>query len=103
MTQLDSTPGNLRLHIGIPGFTYADLYDPSRLADLTDLFHSQLRSADAEVWERFERYRASKGDGMTPEEISEAIVQTAPHLSAFISELFEVHDRHGRMKRSAPR
>lgn len=100
MTQIEPTPRDLKLHIGIPGFTYADLYDPARLADLTSLFHSQLRSADAAVWERFDRYTTTKGEGMAPEEISEAIVQTAPHVSAFISELFEVHDRHGRMKRA---
>ena len=91
----------LSLQIGIPGFTYADLYDPHRLRELTELFHrlpacirSRSYGSDSTA------IAATLGEGMTPEEISDAIVDTAPHLSAFISELFQVHDEHGRMQRA---
>ena len=73
------TPGNgLVLQIGIPGFSYQDLYDPLRLRDLTNLFHDSIRSTDPDLWTRFDHYRTTLGNDMKPEEISEVIVDTAP-------------------------
>ncbi len=86
------------LHIGIPGFSYADLYNPTRLRDLTELFHESVRISDADLWSRFDHYRTTQGNGMQPEAISQVIVDVAPHLSAFIAELFQVKDRHGRLR-----
>jgi len=100
MNSTSSPGGATTLHIGIPGFSYSDLFDPARLAELTDIFHTSLSTTDPGLWERFQRYRATLGEGMKPEEISQVIVDTAPHLSAFISELFQVEDQHGRMRRA---
>ncbi len=88
------------LQIGLPGFSYADLYEPARLKELTEIFYGSVRSSDPELWDRFDRYRTTLGEGMTPEEISAVIVETAPHLSAFIAELFQVVDVHGRWRRA---
>lgn len=97
---MPGTGGAPRLEIGIPGFTYSDLYDPHRLRELTDLFHESLAASDPPLRERFDHYRSTLGEDMTPEAISEVIVDVAPHLSAFISELFQVRDEHGRMRRA---
>ena len=100
MNETASSAGSLALRIGIPGFDYSDLYKPARLAELTGLFHDSVRASDPELWESFDRYRQSLGEGMTPEEISDVVVRTAPYLSAFISELFQVQDEHGRWRRA---
>src|SRR5687768_4231169 len=103
MTQNNPTGNKLSLRIGIPGFEYADLYDPSRLAELNDIFLSRLRSSDPALWERFDRYATTLGEGMKPEEISETIVLVAPHVSTFIADLFGVHERHAVMKQAVER
>ena len=36
--------------LGIDGFTYADLYEPSRLRDLYDLFCERVAAADPDFW-----------------------------------------------------
>jgi NADPH-dependent glutamate synthase beta subunit-like oxidoreductase len=100
MKNADAPGHTLALQIGIPGFSYADLYDPLRLSELTRLFHDSVRTTDPALWERWDHYRATLGEGMTPEDISQAIVDMAPHLAAFLSELFQVKDHHGRMRRA---
>jgi NADPH-dependent glutamate synthase beta subunit-like oxidoreductase len=91
-------PGSPTLHLGVPGFTYPDLYDPLRLRDLHEIFLRSLAESDPDVSARYVRYRATMGEGMTPVEISETIVDTATHVAAFIAELFQVRDEHGRMR-----
>jgi hypothetical protein len=34
------------LTLGIPGFTYADLYDAARLTDLLDVFDGSIKKHD---------------------------------------------------------
>ena len=37
------------LALGVPGFTYADLYRPERLRDLHDVFLREVGAADADL------------------------------------------------------
>src|SRR5271165_926844 len=60
-----SDPADLRLHEA--GFTYADLFSPERLAELTARFDAFFGAADPEGHARFAAYRACKGDGMKHE------------------------------------
>ncbi len=86
------------LRLGLPGFSYADLYEPARLADLLTAFDDTVRSADRDLSSEFEAYRASLGEGMNPVAISELLVRMAPHLGAFVARLFAVEaDRTGQM------
>ncbi len=64
----DVTP----LNLGLPGFTYADLYDPRRLQDLSDSFDAELATRVPALFNEFEIYRACRGDGMKPEEVSDS-------------------------------
>lgn len=88
-----------QLHIGISGFSYHDLYDPIRLRDLAQHFYTALQTTDHHLWTKFNHYRQTLGEGMKPEERSEIVVSVAPHLSAFITELFQVQNEHGRLRR----
>ena len=80
------------LSLGIAGFTYADLYEPRALARLAAAFDDHLVAADAAVAGRFHGYRDCRGEGMSPESVSEILVETAPHLGRFIARLFRVED-----------
>ena len=90
------------LTLGIPGFTYPDLYEPQALARLTATFDAFLTTRDASVGARLAAYRGCLGDGMTPEERSFILTDAAPHLGAFLAHLFRIEaawDAQGAMIR----
>lgn len=80
------------LKLGIPGFVYEDLYDPLKLAALSAEFDRFFESRDGEAYARFDQYRAHAGEGMSPQEISNVLLATAPHVSAFVAKLFCVEE-----------
>jgi NADPH-dependent glutamate synthase beta subunit-like oxidoreductase/NAD(P)H-flavin reductase len=75
--------------LGIPGFSFDDLHDPDRLASLYERFCEGLQAADAGLWQRWDSYRRHP-DGQAPLELSALLVSMAPHLSAFLTRLFDV-------------
>ncbi|MDV3243243.1 MAG: pyridine nucleotide-disulfide oxidoreductase, partial [Methylocaldum sp.] len=78
------------LTLGISGFNYADLYEPERLKDLSDVFDATVRNHDPALFAEFERYRACQGEGMPPEKISDVLVKMAPYVGTFVARLFGV-------------
>jgi len=80
--------GELRL--GIDGWSYADLFQPSALARLTDAFHVYLAATDSETARLFESYRESHGANHTPVQVSDVIVRTADHIGSFVQRLFNL-------------
>ena len=78
------------LKLSEAGFGYADLFVPARLAELTARFDAFFSAADAAGHARFAAYRERKGEGMKPEEVSEALLAGAPHLARFVTRLFGV-------------
>ncbi len=80
------------LALGVAGFTWADLFDPPRLRDLHQVFDEQFRERAPDAWATFDAYRRCQGEGMTPEQRSEALLAAAPHVSAFLAQLFAVGD-----------
>jgi NADPH-dependent glutamate synthase beta subunit-like oxidoreductase/NAD(P)H-flavin reductase len=81
------------LNLGIPGFSYADLYQPERLQDLTDVFDAEVKAQEPALFAEFEHYRACRGEGMKPEALSDLLVRMAPHVGGFVARLFAVADR----------
>ena len=89
--------------LGIAGFTYADLYEPSRLRDLTLIFDRASQEKDPDLFEEFQTYRNCRGEGMAPEHVSDLLVKMAPLVGEFIAWLFNVessrceqmHSAHG--------
>ncbi len=82
------------LILGIPGFSYADLYDPARLSDLAGCFDAELAARDEALFQSFEAYRNCRGEGMQPEAVSELLVRLAPELGRFVARLFGVEREH---------
>ncbi len=69
------------------GFQYQDLFDPLKLAALTRTFDDFLRAQDEDAFAQLMEYRAAKG-ALPPVQASQALVGAAPHVSAFVAELF---------------
>ncbi|MGX2039310.1 FAD-dependent oxidoreductase [Methylocaldum sp. MU1018] len=78
------------LTLGLSGFSYADLYEPERLKDLSDVFDATVRSHDPALFAEFERYRACRGEGMAPDRVSDVLVKMAPYVGTFVARLFGV-------------
>ncbi len=82
------------LVLGIPGFTYADLYNAARLKDLLDVFDASVKHHDVELFDKFTTYRQNQGEGLKPEEISELLVSMGPYVGQFVAKLFNVSEQH---------
>ncbi len=87
---LPEPKGHAALELGVPGFTYADLYEPLRLAALLEVWEGWFRDASPEAHARFDAYRACRGAGMSKADVSEALLAAAPFVSSFIARLFRV-------------
>jgi len=90
-----ATSAPAELVLGIPGFSYEDLHSPERLAALHALFEVETRAADPDAFAAFAAYRDCKGEGMTPEAVSTALLALAPHVSRFVAKLFRVGEEVG--------
>ena len=74
--------------LALPGFTFADLHEPSRLADLYRAFAADVLAAEPALWERWTAHPS--GAGLGPVEHSNLLVAMAPHVSRFVARLFAV-------------
>ncbi|HEY3822648.1 MAG TPA: FAD-dependent oxidoreductase [Polyangiaceae bacterium] len=83
-------PASPTMPLGVGGFTYADLYEPSKLRELHDLFDRWFAAESPEHHARFDAYRACKGQGMTAVARSEALLAGAPYVGHFLAKLFGV-------------
>ena len=59
-------PSSPTMPLGVAGFTYADLYEPAKLARAARRVRPLVRRGAPEHHARFAAYRACKGEGMTP-------------------------------------
>ncbi|MBK8814193.1 MAG: pyridine nucleotide-disulfide oxidoreductase [Methylococcaceae bacterium] len=82
------------LTLGIPGFSYADLYDSNRLKDLLDVFDASVKKHDADLFSRYADYRQNQGEGLTPEALSDLLVKMGPFVGQFVATLFNVTEAH---------
>jgi NADPH-dependent glutamate synthase beta subunit-like oxidoreductase/NAD(P)H-flavin reductase len=72
--------------LGRPGYSFADLFVPARLAELDTAFRMELAAADPGLAAQFEAYRG--GAAGVPTEVSELLIAVARHLSRFVAALF---------------
>ena len=88
-----SAPPNISL--GVPGYTFADLHDPERLGSLHDRFCEEVAAADPALWAEWDAYRQAAAPGgsptrLAPVALSNLLVAMAPHLSRFVTRLFDI-------------
>jgi len=75
--------------LGLPGFTFADLHRPARLAELYDRFAAEVAATEPELWAQWAQYREVP-DSLSPISRGNLVVQMAPHVSRFVARLFGV-------------
>ena len=78
------------IQLGLSGFTFEDLHDSERLASLYERFCEHVQAADPALWRAWDAYRANPDAPRAPVAVSNLYVAMAPHLSRFITRLFQV-------------
>ena len=86
------------LQINIPGFHYADLHVPHRLASLTKIFYESVREKKPELFTRFEVYRSNPEAGLSEPDVSALLIEMGGELSSFIAEMFGIQDHCNAMR-----
>jgi NADPH-dependent glutamate synthase beta subunit-like oxidoreductase/NAD(P)H-flavin reductase len=86
--------------LGVEGFTYADLYSPTRLQDLYERFCLDVAAADPAFWAEWDPYRRDPDAPRSPVAESDLIVRMAPHVSRFVQQLFGVGAAAGAVRTS---
>ena len=76
--------------LGVPGYTFADLHEPERLASLYERFCEEVEAADPAFWAQWDAYRKAPDAPRTPLALSNLLVGMAPHVSRFLTRLFQV-------------
>ncbi len=92
----------VELSLGIPGFSFADLYSPFRLRDLHQVFWDDVRQRDPEMADRFDAHKLGQ---LGPSEESQTLIDLAAHVGRFIERLFGIERdadqlRHDTLARS---
>jgi len=76
--------------LGIPGYSFADLHHPERLASLYDRFCEEVQAADPAFWLEWDAYRRAPDAPRPPLALSNLLTAMAPHVSRFLKRLFDV-------------
>ncbi len=76
--------------LGIPGYSFADLHDPDRLASLYERFCEDIAAADPAFWREWHGYRRAPDAPRPPVALSNLLVSMAVHVSAFVTRLFTI-------------
>ena len=76
--------------LGVPGYTFADLHEPERLASLYDRFCEEASAADPALWREWDAYRQAPDAPRPPIALSNLLIAMAPHVSRFLDRLFDV-------------
>ena len=78
------------IELGIPGYAFADLHEPERLASLYERFCEEVQAADPAFWSEWDAYRRDPGAPRPPLVVSTLLVKMAPFVSRFLTRLFQV-------------
>ncbi|MCU0657459.1 MAG: FAD-dependent oxidoreductase [Polyangiaceae bacterium] len=97
---VEATAAPEELSLGLDGFSYADLYQPTRLAELTERFRAFLREQDAAAADGLAALEQGGGTLATPAATSNAYIAAAAHLSTFVARLFRVENEVAALRAS---
>src|SRR5688572_28513855 len=78
-----------RLELGIPGFRYADLHDPARLANLHEAFCARLQASDPGLGSEYMPWIRGEAKLSPPAE-SELLIRVGRKVSEFVGDLFGI-------------
>ncbi len=80
--------------LGLPGFSYPDLYHPEKLELLLKVFDDSVKRHDRALFSRYLDYRENQGAHLKPEEISDILVEMGTYVGQFVAKLFNVEQAH---------
>ena len=86
-TPTDSSP---TLTLGLPGFTFEDLYRPRGLRRLAERFDAWLTEHEPELFQAFEAYRKSGGTNLSGPAQSDLLIRVSRHVARFLARLFNI-------------
>ena len=78
------------LTLPLTGFSYPDLYDPSKLSELHTLFLKDVAQRDAALHQRWLRYSSGTADSIGAIATSQVLVDMASHVGRFVANIFGV-------------
>src|SRR3954470_4646745 len=81
--------------LGVPGYSFADLHEPERLASLYERFCEEVGAADPALWREWDAYGRVPDAPRPPIALSNLLIAMAPHVSRFLQRLFDVDARVG--------
>ena len=84
------------MQLRIAGYTFQDLFEPQRLAELTETFREEVRASDPDLHGRYSEYIAGHTPGGPG--LSALLTDIAPHVGSFIARLFGVEGEYAAMK-----
>ncbi|HLL01553.1 MAG TPA: FAD-dependent oxidoreductase [Myxococcaceae bacterium] len=93
----DSSP---TLTLGIPGFTFEDLYRPRGLRRLSEHFDTLLAEREPQLFQAFEAYRKSGGTSLKGPAESDLLIRVSRHVGAFVARLFNIEQEKENLARS---
>ncbi|WP_164012962.1 FAD-dependent oxidoreductase [Pyxidicoccus trucidator] len=105
LTDLPTDPAPT-LTLGLPGFTFEDLYRPRGLRRLMERFDAQLAEDEPELFQAYDAYRKAGGTGLAGPAESDLLIRVSRHVSRFVAKLFrlesELERLAGRLKGELP-
>ena len=82
------------------GFRFTDLFETSKLKELTDLFYGYYKTESPEEYAKFSAYRDAKGLGYDEVETSKILISSARLLEKFTGELFGIENELLKLKQA---
>ncbi|WP_224364659.1 FAD-dependent oxidoreductase [Hyalangium versicolor] len=94
-----STDSGPSLTLGLPGFTFEDLYRPRGLRQLSERFDAWLTEHELELFQAFDTYRKSGGSNLSGPAESDLLIRVSRHVSRFLGRLFNIESEMERLAR----
>ncbi|NJM53055.1 MAG: hypothetical protein HC846_06470 [Blastocatellia bacterium] len=88
--QVEHQDSNYDFKLGIEGFNYSDLFNPTKLKDLAETFYKEVKTQNAELHDALMQYINSRGENYEQKVSSKILTDSAPYLSNFIAKLFHI-------------
>jgi NADPH-dependent glutamate synthase beta subunit-like oxidoreductase/NAD(P)H-flavin reductase len=92
----DSSP---TLTLGLPGFTFEDLYRPRGLRRLAERFDTWLTERDPELFQAFDAFRKSGGTSLKGPAESDLLIRVSRHVGSFVARLFNIDEEKEKLAR----
>ncbi len=80
------------------GFKFEDLFDSLKLKDLAEKFYSYYKEKDPASFEKFTKYRDSKGEGWSEIDTSNIVIASGRIQDSFIVDFFGVEAEAEKLK-----